>query len=510
MLYRRTAQALLTGLLLLPTALLAQQPSPIDQFKTQQEQREREAFQRRNPNTLTLEQAVNRALDENLDIRRAENSLAISQQDVRQAKLGYLPDVTASIGFNRSFGTAFDQVSFRRIERSTNTSSPQLNLSLPLFQGFAQLYTLRQNRALQKASEQALIRQRNTVLQNVTLAYLQVIFDQSNVDISRTRIQLLRAQQQRQQALFDAGTAVRFDVLNTQSQVAVEEQTLITAVNTLRADKIRLLQLLQIQPLDSLDGGYDFAPIDTAYVAKQITRESLPPITQVEETAFASMPDLQESQYRIKAGLYAQKFAYAQFSPRLTLNAGVNSNYTSNDRTSDSVGVGFSPLRQFDATGSLVSSTFLRQTISQEGNPVAYIQQIRQNQSEFIGINLSIPLFTGWQVQRNYQVAKIQTDNARLDYETRKNQLTLQVRQAYFDVIAAQEQQQSLQRQAAALNEAFTAAEAQFNAGLIDFTQYLDALNNRSRIEQQQFQSLYNYFLRRKVLDLFQGKPVTF
>ncbi len=141
---------------------------------------------------------------------------------------------------------------------------------------------------------------------------------------------------------------------------------------------------------------------------------------------------------------------------------------------------------------------------------MSFGDQIDDNRSEFIGLSLNIPLFNGWITQRNYRVSRIQRNNAELDFLARKNQLTLQVRQAYFDVIAAREQQENLRRQAAALREAFTAAEAQFNAGLIDFTQYLQALNDRSRIEQQQFQSLYNYYLRSKVLDLFQGKPITF
>ena len=45
---------------------------------------------------------------------------------------------------------------------------------------------------------------------------------------------------------------------------------------------------------------------------------------------------------------------------------------------------------------------------------------------------------------------------------------------------------------------------------MLDFLAYLEVLNNHTRAEIEQTQAQYDRILKRKILDLYQGKPLSF
>jgi outer membrane protein len=434
-----------------------------------------------NPKSLTLQEAVDLALANNLTIRRQELTLDQAGLDKQQADWAWWsPTVNAGVGLNRSFGTTFDQIIFQPVFAATSTSSPFLQANWNVFQGLGRYYTRKQTLLNLAAANKGLERTKNTVVSNVVLAYMAVILDLTNINISRTRIQLLKGQKDRVERLYKAGAGVQFDVLNTQSQIAVEEINLTNNINLLRRDKITLLQLAFVQPGDSLDGGYDFVPVDTALLRATPEFLRAPNLKELESFALENMPEMEESTKRLLASGYAYKSTWGGYLPTLSVSGNLNSFYTSNARSTP-----FTPR-------------------------VDYFGQIDQNFQQAVGINLNIPIHNQLQRRRQVEAAKINKSLAQLDYETTRNDLILRVRQAYLDFVAAKTNLESITTQQVALNEAYSAAEKQYSAGLINFVQYYESLNNRSRVESQRVQAVYTLYFRRKILDFFGGKPLTF
>jgi outer membrane protein len=192
------------------------------------------------------------------------------------------------------------------------------------------------------------------------------------------------------------------------------------------------------------------------------------------------MPEMEESTKRLLASGYAYKSTWGGYLPTLSVSGNLNSFYTSNARSTP-----FTPR-------------------------VDYLGQIDQNFQQAVGINLNIPIHNQLQRRRQVEAAKINKSLAQLDYETTRNDLILRVRQAYLDFVAAKTNLESITTQQVALNEAYSAAEKQYSAGLINFVQYYESLNNRSRVESQRVQAVYTLYFRRKILDFFGGKPLTF
>jgi outer membrane protein len=59
------------------------------------------------------------------------------------------------------------------------------------------------------------------------------------------------------------------------------------------------------------------------------------------------------------------------------------------------------------------------------------------------------------------------------------------------------------------LQKAFEDAQKKFNLGAITSLDYTTAQNNLSKAQSELLQAKYRYIFRLKVLDLYQGKPLT-
>jgi outer membrane protein len=98
---------------------------------------------------------------------------------------------------------------------------------------------------------------------------------------------------------------------------------------------------------------------------------------------------------------------------------------------------------------------------------------------------------------------------AELRAEQTRLQLRQTIQQSYADALAAQRRYAASARQVEALDLAFRNAEIRFNNGLLNGTDFNIARNNLTAAESDMIQAKYEFIFRRKVLDFYQGKPLT-
>jgi outer membrane protein len=87
-------------------------------------------------------------------------------------------------------------------------------------------------------------------------------------------------------------------------------------------------------------------------------------------------------------------------------------------------------------------------------------------------------------------------------------QLQQLTQQAYFNMTASKDRYVSLEEQVAAYSESFRTVEIRFNAGAINSVDYLVAKNNLDRANSNMLANRYDFILRKKILDFYQGKPM--
>ncbi len=428
---------------------------------------------------LTLEQCIQLALERNLQIQQAQVTKDIAKVNFDQTKYNYLPDLSGSLNWTRTFGTSFDQITFQRIQRSSTFSTPRVNLFWTVFSGFANHYTRKQQFYNYAASEQAIEVTKNTVLMNVFGTYLLIIFDSENLKVAEKRLESLNKQLEKMTALVDAGLRNSNEVLNLNAQIANEKLNIVNLQNQLKKDKLTLLQLIEE---NNINGDFVFPPLPELDM-----NQKLPNLEELIQKAIQNLPEMKQANMRLESNKFAKKLSFANRLPSISMNGGLGSSYSSNGGIAE-----FDPLT-FRFLGRRRTS---------------YFEQVEDNFNQNIGITLNVPIFSRWQNIRAFKIAELNIKNAEIEVESTKNTITKQVQQAYLDAINAQNRYYAVEEQLKALSAAYEFAEQRYNAGSVDFYTFYETFGSKYKAESDLIQAKYEFWLRLKILEVYQGKNI--
>jgi outer membrane protein TolC len=320
---------------------------------------------------LTLHDAVETALRNNLGIQLARNNVTAAGINNSFGVAGGLPLVSAT-------GSDMEQVTSIRQEyanpannktsnnASSNNLSAALNASMLLYNGNRVKTAHRRLGLVESQSQQQLSSRALNLVYNVMLRYYDIIRQQSyartlnaSIDVSREKLDIVKAQQ-------SAGVANNADLFQAQVDLNTQVQNLQAQELVIGQAKTDLLTLLTLQP----DSAVNIS--DTILVDKAV---ELGPVL----SAIHSNPDVNAADEQITINEYIQKETAAQRYPSLSANAGYNFSHTRN-------AAGFSLLNQ--------------------------------SYGPFAGVGVSIPIFNGNIYRKQTEIAGINVKNAQLQKDT--------------------------------------------------------------------------------------------
>ncbi|WP_266204648.1 TolC family protein [Pontibacter kalidii] len=419
---------------------------------------------------LTLEKSMELARQHNVALRQARYNSTKSGIEVRRNKYGYLPSISANADLNRTNGLVFDNVTGQVQRGNTTGSYPYLAGQVVLFDGFSKLFELKKAKQQAQASAYAEQQAEIDLETNVTGYYLQALVDRENISISEGRIALLEGQLSQMEKLERAGVRAMDEVYQMKAQIATEKLNLITYQNNYRKAMLQLVQEMNVE------GTPDYA-LEMPATPDEIRME-LPTEQEVMANALNYSPLVKSSAATLDAAKTELKVAKSNFSPTLTLEGMIGSNYSSN-------------IYKDPENGNLQT--------------MPYFDQLDLNQRKVVALNLSIPVFNGLSRHFDAQTARLDLRNAELDYAASQNQLRQTVQQAYQDVLAAREKYNTVIANLEYTQRAFESAKRRYELGNIDFFAYMESLNNMNKSQAELLQSKCEFYLKKRILELYQG-----
>ncbi len=459
---------------------------------------------------LTLEECVQIALQNNPQIKQAGLQVAANQNNLIQSKWQRWP----SLGFNASqgfsLGRNIDPFTNQFVQQNISFNNYGLNANVTLFNGFLLQNTIKQNDLTLQASEKDQAAQRNDIILNVALAYLQVISNQELIEVASQQGTATQLQIDRTQRLVDAGSLAESQLFDLRAQLANDELSLVNAQNNVASAKLTLKQLMNLPGSDDIEVAALSAsdPTLEAYGAT---------VNEIFEIAVDNRPELQAARLRITAAGKDVELAKASGLPSLTLNGGVNTQYSS-----------AAPKTRFVADGSgntqqEVVSTTRFVVVGDQTLPItetiavpngsertfSYLDQLDFNRNSSFNFNLRVPIFTNFQTKYRVANARIQQKNLEYQADIVTQQIRKNVEQAYIDMSNAGKRYSATARQVRALEEAFRVAESRLSAGAINSAEYNIAKANLDRARANLVQTKYDYIFRTKILDFYMNKPIT-
>lgn len=417
---------------------------------------------------LTLEECIEIALDNNLDIKRARNNAIGARATYLQSKMQFLPSLNASASHNYNEGLQFDQTSGGLVNTTTHSGGGSFNGNLTVFNGMQNIYGLQRDRSLLAASQED-VRTRELVTEaGVVNGFLTIINVRENLKIQNQTNDLLKEQLGREEKREQAGVGNMEQVYNFRSQVAQQELRIVDLNNQLQTAELSLIQLLLLDPLDD----YAFEGITASDAELEAELEAYQSV-YAKSREFS--PALKSAQYSLDASKKSFKIAQYSWMPSVSVNGFYGSNWSSN-------------------------------VLGQDGQIVEINQQLRNNLSKGARFNLNIPLFTRFQNRTQMQRQKINYMNSELTLQDTENNLRNDVQQAYLNLLNAKESYRAARESLLNLNTAFEFSKTRYENGTIDFVTYLVSLNGKNNGELELTRAKYSILFRKLILDIYTGE----
>jgi outer membrane protein len=446
----------------------------------------------------TLEECINRAKEENLDIKQIKLSLLSSEQQLLQSKLSLFPSLNGGGSQGYNYGRTVDPYSNEFTNLNVNTNNFSLYSTITLFNGFQNINEVKRANYEYMARKYDIEEVINDISITVTTDFLQLLFNKELVIMAEKQLDISLQQEERISKLVKEGQLAKSSLLETRSQVASEKLQLV------RTKSQKEIVLLNIKQLLEIEANNNFEILVPAISLPD--QKKIPSTEEIYTSALEVFPNVKSAEYRLKSSTKSLAISRGGRSPRIILNGSMGSGYSdARTRITEIDSLGMMPSGYQLSSGENVLMPIL--DLNSEITP--FNQQLKDNFSQSLSFSLSIPIFNGWMTNSSIANAKITVMSARNDLQKTKNKLRKQSEQVRADVIAAEKQFQFAQKSAEALQESFSYNEQKFNEGMLNVYDYNDAKNKFIKAQSDLLQAKYDYLFKIKILDFFMGNPLT-
>ena len=430
---------------------------------------------------LSLEQAVTMGLRQSDEIGLANAQVDVADAQFANARANVLPQLRFTGGYTHVYESARGQA-VGSVFNQPNTYTFNTNLSQTLFQGGRLVAATRAANETRQAARQDEQEQRADVTMQVQRAYLQALFTARIAELQEGNVTLASNRVTQIEQLQAAGQAARYDVLRARVERANLEPLAIQARNDRELALLELKRLLNVridQPIALV------SQIDPAGAASFLAA--------MDDTAgVADRALIRSAELNLAAKRLGVTMARADYYP--ALSAFFQTGYSA----FPPIGFGIPRTR-----GALTAEAC---------PPGSTAGRLCQNGGFFsdrqLGLNLSFPIFDGFRVRSNVELAQAQTRVAELQFQMQRETVALDVARARAELRRSRASYAARQQNSAEAREAFDLASLRFARGLSTQLEVSDAQLALLTAQSTEARATYDLFLASADLARALGRPI--
>jgi outer membrane protein len=425
------------------------------------------AQQEAQPSHLTLQLAVNVALEKNPLRKAAIADIKAASAEVREARSFLMPHLSFSETETRGddpvyvFGSKLRQQRFTAAElalNKLNTPPPISNFttrfggSWNLFDSFATWHGVSRAKHINEAAKHQLDRTDQEIVFRVISSYYEVLLAAKQVEVADQSVKTAQSIMDHTQARFDSGLTVESDLLTAKVRMAARQQEAIRARNTLETARAELNTAMGM-PVES---PFQF----TEGLAERTL--SIPTLQDVEKEALSSRPDLKRIASDEAAQRQSVSMAKSSFGPRVNAFAG----WEMDNPTFVAGGGG----------NSWIGGIEVQFEIFQGGSKRAALSRQRALEEKVVAMK-----------------------------QGASDAVRLEVRRAYYDVDADRQQIEVARAAIAQARESLRINQDRYDSGLTTITELLGAEDAARRSQTDYWEAIYHFRTSYANLELASG-----
>ena len=408
-------------------------------------------------------------MEHNIQLKQTRNTYLSGVEDTKQARAAMFPSLSASTSQNLANYPSSDVT-----DNNMYTGSYNLNASMTVFQGGSLSTALKQQKVQNEMDLLSVEETANDIRIAIVQAYMQCLYAAEAVKVSQSTAEASKAQRDRGEEMWKAGSISRVDFAQLESQWMSDEYQVVSSQTSYDEYILQLKQLLELDIMDEMNlAGPD--------VSEDQIMSILPPKSDIYLAALDAMPEVERGSLSVQAAELEIRQARAGFFPSISLSAGLGTSYMT------ATGAG-------TATGSTPGYD--------SGN------QYWNNFHENIGLTLSIPIYSNRSNRTALNKARISADNAGLELESIRKELLQEVESAYLGAVSNQSRYTAAVQQEDYARRSYELTYEQFSLGVKNTVELITAQNELTSASQEVLQAKYMTLLNLELLNIYQGKGV--
>jgi outer membrane protein len=447
--------------------------------------------------TITLNESIETALKNNIEVKQRELLKQSANINYRQAKNNMLPVVQSQFNYGINNGRSIDPFTNGYVNQQLKSSDMSVQGSLPVFSGFQLKNAIKQNELAFAGATMEWQQRKDELTLQVILAYLQVLNNQDAITLAKQQAEVSRQQVERLEIVNSEGATAPGNFYDLKGQYAGDQLALVNAENNYASSVLTLTQLMNVPYNNAL-------VFDRTGVAQDI-REFVTLPEEIYAVALQKLAAVKASELRISSSTAAVKVANAARFPTVSLFGGASTNYSSAAMLNNFVSSTDQPNGEYVVYNGSNLPVISKQD-TYKSSPISYSNQFNNNISTGFGVSVRIPIFNSFRTRAAVQLARNEEKNFRLIADNIKLQLRQAIELAYVNIQATYKRYQAVKNQADAYAESFRIAAIRFENGVINSPEYLIAKNNFDRANANLINVQYEYLLRNKILDFYMGR----
>lgn len=415
----------------------------------------------------TLPQCIDYALENNISIKQSEINLEQQEVALNTSLNSRLPGVSASAGQNFSFGRG---LTADNTYANTNTTSTSFSVGadVPVFNGFKIKNDIAMSKLNLEAATADLDKAKDDIRVAVAQAYVQILYNMEILDVASNQVSIDEQQLARVQEMMDNGKA-------SQAEVSAQKATLAQSVLSETQARTNLsLSLLDLTQLLELPSPEDFSVVRPSVSDLQVRLLMNP--EYIYEDALGIKASIKAEEIRLGYASRDIDMAKSGKLPTISLSGGLGTNfYTSSGYPSK-----------------------------------PFFDQLGNNFSQYLGLNLNVPIFSRYSTRNQIRSAKLRYDNQQLALDNAKKNLFKEIQQAYYNAVAAEEKYRSSEAAADSARDAFELTQAKYENGKATVTEYNESKGRYVSAASDLAQARFQYLYQSELLDFYSGKDIDF
>ena len=443
-------------------------------------------------------------MSNNISIKQIDLQSKTAELQLKQSRLGQLPNLSFTGGPSFNSGRNQDPTSFSLITQSYLSANMQLQSSADIFNWFSKRNTIAANEWELQAAKANTDKLKNDIALTVANAYLQILLAMEQEKIAGVQLQQSQAQLSNTRKLVDAGSLPELNAAELEAQVARDSATVITAKGSVAQNILNLKSYMAIDAAAPFE--IDTPPVEKIPVEKiaDLQPES------VYALAMANMPQQRVNEFKIKAAQKTSAAARGNLYPTISVVGSLGSGFNSRAKEINGSTSVNAPVGKVNVNGTDYNVFPFQPFTNYTYGKTAFFPQVNKNFRQSIGLRLSVPIFNGYTTHTNYEKSKINIKNQQLQKELDDQKLKQDIYQAYNAAMIALEKFNAGKKSLETAERSYSFAKKRFDVGMMSTFELITNQNNLFRAKLENALNQFDYVFKMKVLEFYKGQGLKF